>query len=56
MEIDARMRDRLVYAKEPYLTPPDALGLGGRALDEVALGAEGQRDGFGNECEGHCGM
>ena len=26
------------------------------ALDEVGLGADGQRDGFGNECEGHCGV
>ena len=25
------------------------------ALDEADLGADGQRDGFGNECEGHCG-
>ena len=26
------------------------------ALDEAVLGADGLRDGFGNECEGHCGV
>ena len=26
------------------------------ALDEAELGTDGQRDGFGNECEGHCGV
>ena len=26
------------------------------ALDEAELGEDGQRDGFGNECEGHCGV
>ena len=26
------------------------------ALDEAILGAGGQADGFGNECEGHCGV
>ena len=26
------------------------------ALDEVGLRDDGQRDGFGNECEGHCGV
>ena len=25
-------------------------------LDEVGLRDDGQRDGFGNECEGHCGV
>ena len=24
------MQDRLAYAKEPYMHPPDALGSGGR--------------------------
>ena len=26
------------------------------ALDEAGLGAHRQSDGFGNECEGHCGV
>ena len=26
------------------------------ALDEAEMGDEGQRDGFGNECEGRCGL
>ena len=26
------------------------------AFDEVGLGDDGQRDGFGNEGEGHCGV
>ena len=26
------------------------------ALDEAHLGDDGQTDGFGNECEGHCGV
>ncbi len=56
VETDARMRDGLAFAKEPYLhslrTPLDEAV----ALDEAKLGGEGQRDGFGDECEGHCGV
>ena len=26
------------------------------ALDEAELGEDGQREGFGNECKGHCGV
>ena len=54
--IDARMREGLALRKTPYLHMlrmplPQAV-----ALDEAAPGADGQRDGFGNECEGHCGV
>ena len=56
MEIDAKMRDGLAFAKEPYLhslrMPLDEAV----ALDEAKLGGEGRRDRFGNECEGHCGV
>ena len=34
---------------------PEALAQA-EALDEAELGARGQVDGFGKECEGHCGM
>ncbi len=26
------------------------------AIRRGAIGADGQRDGFGSECEGHCGV
>ena len=56
VEIDAGMRDRLAFAKEPYLHPrriplPEAVRLDREEMDS---GADG--DGFGNECEGHCGV
>ncbi len=54
VEIDANMRGKLAFAKEPYLHPrriPLAEAVG---LDEVGLGPEG--DGFGNECQGYCGV
>ena len=56
VEIDARMRDGLALEKIPYLhmlRMPLAQAV---APDEDALGADGLRDGFGNECEGHCGV
>ena len=56
VEIDARIREGLALGKTPYLhslrMPLDQAV----ALDEAQLGAGGQRDGFGNECEGHCGL
>ena len=54
--IDARMRGGLAFAKEPYLHSLRMPLAEAVALDEEALGADGQRDGFGNECEGHCGV
>ena len=56
VEIDADMRDGLAFAKEPYLHSlrmplDDAV-----SLDEEKLRSDGQTDGFGNQCEGHCGV
>ena len=56
VEIDARMRYRLAFAKEPYLHPRRIPLAEAVKLDEAELGADGQVDGFGNECEGHCGV
>ena len=56
VEIDARMRGGLAVDKTPYLHMlwmPLAQAV---ALDEARMGVDGQRDGFGNECEGHCGV
>ena len=56
VEIDSNMRGRLSFAKEPYLHPrrmPLAEAVG---LDEEQVGPGQHRDGFGNECEGHCGL
>ena len=56
VEIDARLRRGLALDKTPYLhmlrMPLDEAV----AFDEAELRAEGQADGFGNECEGHCGV
>ena len=56
VEIDARLRGGLDLQKAPYLhmlrLPLDEAV----ALDEAVLGSAGQADGFGNECEGHCGV
>ncbi len=56
VEIDVRLRDGLAYVKEPYLHPTRTPLAQAVAHDEANLGADGQRDGFGNECEGHCGV
>ena len=56
VEIDARLRDGLAFAKEPYLHTLRMPLAEAVALDEAKPGADGQRDGFGNECEGHCGV
>ena len=56
VEIDDRMRGRLAFAKEPYLHSLRMPLAEAVALDEARLGRNGQRDGFGNECEGHCGV
>ena len=52
VETDARLRDGLVLDKTPclhMLRMPSAQAV---AHDEVEMGAGGQADGFGNECEG----
>ena len=56
VEIDARLRDGLALDKTPYLHTMRMPLAEAVALDQVGLGADGQRDGFGNECEGHCGV
>ncbi len=56
VEIDAKMRGGLAFAKEPHLHSLRMPLAEAVALDEGALGADGLRDGFGNECEGHCGV
>ena len=56
VEIDSRLRDGLTLDKTPYLhmlRKPLAEAV---ALDEAGMGTDGQRDGFGNECEGQCGV
>ena len=55
VEIDANLRDSgLMYLKEPYLhssrLPLD------QAVDLTAAQGRFEVDGFGNECEGHCGV
>ncbi len=54
--IDTRLRDGLAFAKEPYLHSLRMPLAEAVALDEAHLSAGGQADGFGNECEGHCGV
>ena len=56
VEIDDRMRGGLAFAKEPYLHSLRIPLAQAVALDEADMGADGLRDGFGNECEGHCGV
>ena len=54
VEIDARMRNGLAFAKEPYLHSLRMPLAQEVALDEAGPGPGGQADGFGNECQGHC--
>ena len=56
MEIDANLRGKLAFAKKPYLHPLRIPLAEAVRQDDAALGAEGQSDGFRNECEGHCGV
>ena len=56
VEIDARMRGGLVLQKTPYLHMTRKPLAEAVALDEVEMGAGEQTNGFGNECEGHCGV
>ena len=56
VEIDANMRGWLAFAKEPYLHPLRIPLAQAVMQDEAELGTDGQSDGFGNECEGHCGV
>ena len=72
IEIDSNMRGRqgrlsgvgqaldsvqgLAFAKEPYLHPRRIPLAEAVSLDEAQSGLAQYRDGFGNECEGHCGV
>ena len=56
VEIDANLREGLALDKTPYLHMLRMPLAEAVDLDEAVLGAGGQADGFGNECEGHCGV
>ncbi len=56
VEIDANMRDRLAYAKEPYLHSRRIPLAEAVRLDQEEMDSGMDRDGFVNECEGHCGV
>ena len=56
VEIDANMRGKLAFAKEPYLHPRRIPLAQAVRLDGAELGADRHPDGFGNECEGYCGV
>ena len=56
MEIDDRMGDGLAFPKAPNLHPPRMTLAQAVALDGAALGVDRQRNGLGNEREGHRGM
>ena len=56
VKIDDNLRGKLAFAKEPYFHPL-RLPLGEAvALDEPRLRDGLHQDGYGNECEGHCGV
>ena len=50
------MRGGRAFAKEPYLHSLRMSLAQAVALYEAGLGTDEQADGFGNECEGHCGV
>ena len=56
VEINARLRDGLALDKTPYLHSLRMPLAQAVALDEAEMSAGGHADGFGNECEGHCGV
>ena len=56
VQIDASLRRGLTLDKTPYLHARRVPLAQAVALDEAHLGDDGQADGFGNECEGHCGV
>ena len=56
VQIDASLRRGLALDKTPYLHARRVPLAQAVALDEAHLGDDGQADGFGNECEGHCGV
>ncbi len=56
VEIDSNLRGKLAFAKEPYLHPRRMPLAQAVNLDEAGLRAARDPDGFGNECEGYCGV
>ena len=56
VEIDEKLRGSLALNKTPYLHMQRMPLARAVALDEAEIGADAERDGFGNECEGHCGV
>ena len=50
------MRGGLALDKTPYLHSLRMPLAQAVALDEAEMGKGGQADGFGNECERHCGV
>ena len=54
VQMDANVRGKLAFAKEPYLHLRRIPLAEAVNLDEARLGPEG--DGFGNECQGYCGL
>ena len=56
VEIDTSMRGSLAFAREPYLHPRRVPLAEAMRLDQAEMGAGRSRDGFVNECEGHCGV
>ena len=56
VEIDARLRSGLALDKTPYLHRQRTPLAEAVALDERDMAEGGQQDGFGNECEGRCGV
>ncbi len=53
VETDTRLRSGLALDKTPHLHRQRAEAV---AVDEWDLAKDGQQDGFGNECGGHCGV
>ena len=56
VEIDANLRGRLAFVKEPYLHPRRVPLTQAVMFDEAEPRDGLHPDGFGNECEGHCGV
>ena len=56
VEIDANLRSGPALDKTPYLHPLRIPLAEAVMLDEAEMGDDGQRDGFGKECGGHCGV
>ena len=55
VEIDANLWGRLTFAKEPHLHSRRIPLAEAVWLDQAELGTGKERDGFVNECDGHCG-